>query len=564
MSERLIVDLDDDPATDRSVVGAKAARLAAARRAGLPALRGVVVPVGAGREALHSGVEALEQGGSGRARLAAMAFDVDGGLLDALRAAVVDMGAPVVVRSSSPMEGDTAWSGTFSSFEDIGPDDLRTAVRGVWASAFTVHAVERYEAIGFEASDVELAILVQPQLDPECGGSARLMPDGSVGVHGIRGKPRDLMQGWETGVRARVSPDGTVLDGDAPAALGEEPVLAAATLARETHARLGDDLIEWVWADGAVHLLQSTAAPLAAPQQTGEDLPEMLRDDVIVEVAQLVERFPGPLGEQLVLPWAFAWRSAIPMVDATGPSTDLATDLVRAAELAQQLTKQAWQDRSDGGVDVVAVLGELRGPDPAAALTRLLATRRTEAGPARELLSLLASLAQGLAASGRLRTPGRMWRANLDGLRTIIGDADHVDAQRVGPDRWEPFLHAAIRANGPTATGTPVVPGIAAGRVVVIRDPHDPPPFEDRDVIVADRPLPALAPTLWRAGALVTTTGNPAAHLMEVANSLALPTVLAADLAEVGGIAGLMAGDWLAAVDGDAGTIAFVPALRRT
>lgn len=564
MSVRLIVGLDDDPATDRTIVGAKAARLAAARRAGLPALRGVVVPVEAGRDALRSGVEALEHGGSGRARLAAMAFDVDDRLLGELRAAVLEMGGPVVVRSSSPMEGDTAWSGTFSSFEDIGPDDLRTAVRGVWASAFTVHAVERYEAIGFEAEDVELAILVQPQVDPECGGSARRMPDGSVAVHAIRGKPRDLMQGWETGVRARVSADGAHVEGDAVDALGEAPLRAAAALARDTHARLGDDLIEWVWADdGQVHLLQSTAAPLAIAQQSEEDLPTLLRDPVVVEVAQLVERFPGPLGEQLVLPWALAWRSALPVVTASTPSQDPVEDLARAVEMAQQLTKQAWQDRADGGVDVVALLTELRGPAPGPALERLVRTRRTDEGPVRALLAVLDGLAGALAASGRLRTPGRMWRATADALRSIVSDAEHVDAQRIGPDRWEPFLHAAVRANGTPTAGIPVVPGIAAGRVVVIRDPHDPPPFEDRDVLVADRPLPALAPTLWRAGALVTGTGNPAAHLMEVANSLALPTVLAADLSIVGGLAGLATGDWLAAVDGDAGTVTFLPAIPR-
>ena len=563
MSNPPVVDLDDDAALDSTTVGAKAARLAAARRAGLPVLPGVVVVADVARPALRRSAAALERGGSGRARLAAMDEEVPETVLISLRAALDVLGTPAVVRSSSPMEGDTAWSGTFSSFEDIEHDDLRTAVRGVWASAFTVHAVERYEAIGFDAEGVELAVLVQPQLFPECGGSARRMPDGSVGVHAIRGKPRDLMQGWESGLRARVSDDDAVIEGDALAALGEAPLRAAAALARDTHDRLGDDLIEWIWVDGQVHLLQSTAAPLAVAQQTEDDLPELLRDGTVVEIALLVERFPGPLGEQLVLPWAFAWRSALPLATAPQPSRDLAGDLARALEMAQQLTKQAWQDRSDGGVDVVAALMELRGPDPAPALERLLSTRRSEEGPARELLALLDGLATALAASGRLRTPGRMWRATAEVLRAIVSDPDHTDAQRIGPDRWEPFLHAAVRANGTLTRGTPVVPGIAAGRVVVVRDPHDLPPFEDRDVLVADRPLPALAPSLWRAGALVTATGNPAAHLMEVANSLALPTVLAAELTMFGGLAGLAAGDWLAAVDGDTGAVTFLPALPR-
>jgi phosphohistidine swiveling domain-containing protein len=564
MSHHPVVDLDDDSALDRTIVGAKAARLAAARRVGLPVLAGVVVPVSSGREALAIGAAALETGGSGRARLAAMDVEVPADLLAALTGAVERLGEPVVVRSSSPMEGDTAWSGTFSSFREIGLDDLRTAVRGVWASAFTVHAVERYEAIGFEAADVELAILVQPQVDPDCGGSARRMDDGRVSVHGIVGAPHDLLQGWETGVRALVDADGAFVDGDALAALGEEPVLAAAALARDVHERLGDDLIEWAWSDGRIHLLQSTAAPLATPRlRAGDGDVSLLEGSAAVEAALLVERFPGPLGEQLVLPWAFALGSSLAPVGAVLPSSDPLTDLGRAVELAAQLTKQAWQDRADGGREVVAVLTELRGTDPLAALGVLGATRRVDAAPAREVIELVQRIATALVADRRLRGSRRIWRATVEQLRAIVLDADHEDVQRTGPDRWEPFLHAAIRANGQEAEGIPVVPGICAGRVVVIRDPHDPPQIEDRDVIVADRPLPALAPLLWRAGGLVTATGNPAAHLMEVANSVALPTVLAVDLVAFGGIAGLARSPWLAAVDGDAGTVAFLPAGTR-
>jgi len=564
MSDHPVVDLDDDSALDSSIVGAKAARLAAARRAGLPVLPGVIVPAEVGRPVLRLGATALEQGGSGRARLVAMGEDVDESVLEALRSALETLGEPVVVRSSSPMEGDTAWSGTFSSFEDIGREDLRTAVRGVWASAFTVHAVERYEAIGFEPEDVELAILVQPQLMPECGGSARRYEDGRVAVHAIAGAPRDLLQGWETGVRALVHPDGGPVEGDAVAALGAAPILAAAELALSTHERLGDDLIEWAWADGRIALLQSTAAPLATPQMTaGEDDLEALRDPRVVDAAMLVERFPGPLGEQLVLPWAFAVGASLPRAVRRSPSTEPELDLGRAVELAAHLTKQAWQDRADGGRQVVDVLAGLRSSEPAAALELLASTRRVDPAQAAELLALLDSLAVALVGTGRLRSPRRLWRATLDQLRSAVLDPDHREPQWLGPDRWEPFLHAAVRANGTATAGIPVVPGISAGRVVVVRDPHQPPPFEDRDVIVADRPLPALAPLLWRAGGLVTATGNPAAHLMEVANSVALPTVLAADLSAFGGLDGLGGSSWIAAVDGDAGTVSFLPTVAR-
>lgn len=563
MSNQPVVDLDDDSALDSMIVGAKAARLAAARRAGLPVLPGVIVVAEVGRPALRRGAEALERGGSGRARLSAMDEEVPETVLVPLRAALDVMGTPVVVRSSSPMEGDTAWSGTFSSFEDIERDDLRTAVRGVWASAFTVHAVERYEAIGFDAADVDLAVLVQRQLVPECGGSARRYDDGRVAVHAIAGAPRDLLQGWETGVRAVVHPNDGPVEGDAVAALGADPIRAAADLVIAVHEKLGDDLIEWAWADGAITLLQSTSSPLAIALMTsGEEL-EGLNDPRFAEAAVLVERFPGPLGEQLVLPWAFAFGSGLPSPAPRAASADIEEDFSRAIELATQLTKQAWQDRADGGHQVVEAFAALRSSDPVAALDLLLATRRVDTRQASELLGLLDGIAVALAGAGRLHSQRRMWRATVDQIRAAVGDPERREPQSLGPDRWEPFLHAAVRANGTLTAGVPVVPGISAGRVVVVRDAHSPPPFEDRDVIVADRPLPALAPLLWRAGGLVTATGNPAAHLMEVANSVALPTVLGVDLTSFGGLSGLAASAWIAAVDGDAGTVSFLPTVVR-
>lgn len=555
-----VIDLDDDRARDRTIVGAKAARLAEARRAGLPALDGVVVPVEVARPALAAGAEALERGGSGRARLALMDVEVPAEVLAELSEAAERLGTPLVVRSSSPMEGDAAWSGTFSSFDSIGVEDLRTAVRGVWASVFTVHAVERCEALEVEPADVELAVLVQRQVDPVCGGSARLTADGAVSVHAIAGAPRDLLQGWETGVRARVV-DGVVVDGDAAEALGEAPMLAAAALVHRTRAALGDDLVEWAWVDGDVVLLQSTSAPAAAPRADAGPTDPRLAAPEAVEVAHLVHRFPGPLGERLVLPWAFGLSAILPDPGPVAPSDDPEADLARAAELAAQLTKQAWQHRADGGRDVVDAIAALRGPDPFPALELLATTRRVDPAAGGEVLRLVAGVAARLVERGDLRLARRVWRSPLERLAGLLRGADAQDPQRHGPDRWEPFLHAVVREAGTRLTGLAVVAGIAAGRVAVIRDPHAPPPFDDRDVLVADRPLPALAPLLFRAAALVTTTGNPAAHLMEVANSLALPTVLGVDLGAFGGLDGLARRPLLAAVDGDAGEVALLDAV---
>jgi phosphohistidine swiveling domain-containing protein len=559
MAQNGLIDLDDERAHDPLVVGAKAARLADARRAGLPVLPGVVLPVEIGRAAVASGGQALAAGGSGRARLAAMEVEVAADVLDALSTATASLGEPVVVRSSSPLEGDSAWAGTFSSFDGIRDADLRTAVRGVWASAFTVHALERCEAIGVDPAGLELAVLVQPEIFPACGGSARLFADGTVGVHACAGAPRDLLEGWEVGVRARVAPDGRVLDGDAVASLGDEPVAAAVDLVRRTNEALGDDLVEWAWADDRIVLLQSSRLPEVAPRVAHASDPALVGDPAVLTAAQLVYRFPGPLGERLVLPWAFAIGRDLPAPELPRPSDDPAADLHEAIELASVLVKQAWQQRT-GNVEreVAAALTSLRGSDPLPALEHLMSARRVDPEQAAEVLRLFGNVAAALVNVGQLRTARRLWRLTPTELRGSVGNHASVDDPlRHGPDRWEPFVHAVVRGNGTTVEGVPVVPGIAAGRVVVVRDPHAPPPFDDRDVLVTARPLPAIAPMLWRAGALVTSTGNPAAHLMEVATSLAVPTVLGADLSAFGGLSGLAEQELLAAVDGDDGSVTF-------
>ena len=153
-----LLDLADARCGDPLVSGAKAAGLHRALRAGLPVLPGAVVPVGAGATSAARGAAALERGGSGRARMEAMATP----LADALRAALDEhvraQGSTVVVRSSSTHEGDTAWSGAFSSFDGIGPAEVDTAVRGVWASAFGVDALRRAEATGVAPGEAHLAV----------------------------------------------------------------------------------------------------------------------------------------------------------------------------------------------------------------------------------------------------------------------------------------------------------------------------------------------------------------------------------------------------------------------
>jgi pyruvate,water dikinase len=239
----VLVDLDDPAALDPLVAGAKAARLARARRLGLPALPGVVVAVETARSAVGAALGELPRG-SGAARLAVLRVVVDPDLLDRLRQRVERLGFPVVVRSSSPLEDDPTWAGAFSSFLDIAADDLSKAIRGCWASAFAVDPLERAERAGVAPGDLAMAVLVQPQVTPDVGGLARTTEAGEVLVTAVKGSPAPLLAGWERGVQVSVDPADGVQPGDAGDVMPHVTVQAVARLARQVRSGMGDDVIE--------------------------------------------------------------------------------------------------------------------------------------------------------------------------------------------------------------------------------------------------------------------------------------------------------------------------------
>ena len=171
--------------------------------------------------------------------MAVLGRSLEPGLVDELRAAVDSLGGRVIVRSSSPLEGDGRWAGAFSSVTGVGRDDMAAAVRSCWASAFAVDPLRRLEGCGLGLEALELAVLVQPEIVPYAGGVARVMGD-EVIVEGVRGHPGPLLSGWVEGEP-----------------LGAEIVAAVVALAGRVHAGLGDDVIEWAACDGKVWLLQS-------------------------------------------------------------------------------------------------------------------------------------------------------------------------------------------------------------------------------------------------------------------------------------------------------------------
>jgi phosphohistidine swiveling domain-containing protein len=257
--------LGDEITGTAAIAGAKAARLARAAGAGLAVLPGWVVPVAVARPALRAGAGAVRAGRPAAARRAVLGCRLDDGLATELRDAVIRLGGRVIVRSSSPLESDPRWSGAFSSVAEVGADDVVSAVRSCWASAFAVDPLERLAACGLPPEALELGVLLQPEIRPAAGGVARVTGT-EVIVEGVLGHPGALLAGWAEGATAHVR--GTDADGQLTDLLGSEQVASVAALAGRVWRTLGDDVIEWAAGAGGIWLLQSLrSAPVTAARE---------------------------------------------------------------------------------------------------------------------------------------------------------------------------------------------------------------------------------------------------------------------------------------------------------
>jgi hypothetical protein len=444
----------------------------------LPVLPGWVVPASASRAAFALGAEALEARGSGGARLVVGAADVP----DSLSTVVGDR---LVVRSSSRLEAGGEWAGAFTSYVDIPASDLSTAVRGCWASAFSVDALRRFEAAGVAPGSSPMAVLIQPFVEAVAGGAARLDASSEVSVVGTPGSPVAVLQGWEPGVVARVTPKGVVAGAEARRVLGEDVLRLVATSLRDAAGRIGATAIEWAFADGGVVVLQLGRAPVDV-EAARPPAPDGLRHPLAVAIARLVRRAPGPLGEELILPWAVA-----------------APDLV--ADLLDTVPPEARPVRSLPPGVSPSVLADLRGPDPHDALRRIAELPSTDPELAREVVAAFKARRRETRPLGR-----------------------------TGIDRWEPFSAAVTMANAEPIRGVSASVGLGAGRLAWVPDPRHASAFRSRDVLVAPRPLPQLAPLLWDATGVVTLGGGPAAHLLESARALGIPAVTGIDGSALG------------------------------
>lgn len=554
----MLIDLDDELAQDPGHTGAKAAWLARGRRAGLPVLPGAVVPAELSRSEMLRGAEVMAQRGPGGALLTISTGPMDAETATAIVDAAGSLGDPLVVRSSSVLEAGGEWSGAFTSYLDIHPDEAPRAVRGCWASAFTVHTLERYEAAELEPGSIPMAVLIQRALNPDFGGVARLV-DGEVTVIGVAGSPAPLVQGWDPGAHGRVSATGIVTGESALALMGEDLIAEVADVLRRADRSIGANSCEWASVDGEVTLLQ-----LMQFEQRPSlivDIPPVFSDPAIADLARLVRRFPGPLGEELVLPWAVAAPTYF-LEPVEALDVDPLEALLEATEQSRALVSAAWRITKSVSTDRAAsMVRGLRGDETERAVAAFGDLRVPDLDRATNVLRLLETARRGLVDAGAVAHPELAWHLPLREAIAVLreGTAPALKS-RIGFDRWEPFDVAAVMAHGTVGVGVPAAPGTAVGRMCFVSDPHDVPHFRPRDVVVGTHPLPNLAALLWDASALITTGGGPAAHLFESARALGIPAVTGLDLEGLlGGDPTNKTGDVSLAVDGQGGRVWATP-----
>jgi rifampicin phosphotransferase len=265
-----LVDLTDHGATDGSLVGAKAANLALAHRAGLPVLPGAVLTTAWDHRG-WSHPSRLDRPGPARAAWRTLGNEGE---------------RPLVVRSSSTNEdgGSSSMAGVFTSVLDVTD----------WSSF--VDAVDRVLDSGrlADVPDARMAVLVQPQLAPRWGGvlfgadpvsgrTDRLL------VSAVEGGPDSLVSGLDDGWTAVLSPRGRLIEtrSDGAPLLSRAALRSLARLAgRASEAFGGPQDIEWaIDHDGTLWLLQSR--PITTP--TGRP------GGPVLGAGPLAETFPEPL-----------------------------------------------------------------------------------------------------------------------------------------------------------------------------------------------------------------------------------------------------------------------------
>jgi pyruvate,water dikinase len=296
-SEPIGIDLRDGDALDAARVGAKAAQLARASRAGLPIVPGVVLPC--------TTIDCLRR----RA--------IDPPALDALVEALWhEWGreGSLIVRSSSTVE-DTSSSSMAGVF---------TSVLDVTSAAGLREAIDVVAHSGPAALDAPMAVLIQPMLHPRFGGVA-FAADPVTGetnrvvIAAVRGGPDRLVAGTTTGAHYTLGRHGRVRRRHDPIeGLVRRDLRRVARLARRASSVAGTAQdIEWAIDEhGRLLLLQSRPITTLSP-------PTARRGGRRYGTGPVAETFPAPLSrleqELWLPPLEQAISAALDLVGARRP-----------------------------------------------------------------------------------------------------------------------------------------------------------------------------------------------------------------------------------------------------
>jgi hypothetical protein len=212
---------------------------------------------------MRAGAEAFARSGSAAACLAVADAAIDGAPHRQLTTRASATGGTFVVRSSTSFDDDPRWAGAFSTYLDVTPEDLFTAIRGCWASAFTRDVTQRGERLGLTPWARGIGVLVQPHAVFDVGGTATVGPDRRARIAVAAGGPAGIVGGGRTGSIVEIPQGAEARDVARLGPAGPEVLVAVAALVRAVWDAAGNDAIEWgATSAGTVTLLQSgRAAP---------------------------------------------------------------------------------------------------------------------------------------------------------------------------------------------------------------------------------------------------------------------------------------------------------------
>ncbi|MFI9388420.1 PEP/pyruvate-binding domain-containing protein [Kutzneria sp. NPDC052558] len=272
-TQDLVRRLEDVGLADAPRTGRKAAALGELAAAGFPVPTGFVLTVDALRLTLEQ--SGLTASNADEEQVATVALPEP--VLAALRdIAARTEGVPLAVRSTGVDEdlAGSSFAGQYTTVLDVlGFDDLVTAVRACWASAFSARVATYRAANGIERAP-SMAILLQRMVPAVAAGVAFTanVVNGSrseVLVSAVRGVGERLVSGEAT-------PDEWVVVGTHGArrthvsedAVTADQVRAVAELARQVEAHFAGvpQDIEWAIDDERLNLLQARPITTLAPE----------------------------------------------------------------------------------------------------------------------------------------------------------------------------------------------------------------------------------------------------------------------------------------------------------